>query len=189
MVDPTRDPLVVAPCQGHLSNDVKRGYRPPLRSALLPSEKVEWALQHALQSNSHHTLKRWGILVAGFLICSRPTNIRYLRRCDIQFDENSITVQITHCKCGERGTSPRIALRIPYYTTEDAVIKLVQRLFIDAPTLLTYIFSNRSVILNQLQQCVYPSLNSSIIWIHQRVLIGRRNLYEEVRFQQPMQSV
>lgn len=142
MDDPTKYPLVVATRQDYMANDARRGLGPPLRSALLPAEQAKVALRRALSYTSRNTLVRWGIIAVGFLLCARPTSIRSLRRCDVSFDLNVIKVKITQFKYGERGTSLRIALRIPYQSTRsDPIVDLIRRLCRAAPSGTSHLFA------------------------------------------------
>lgn len=83
--DPVTDPMVAATGQGYVANDAARSGGPPRRVAPLPAPCALHALQLALRAVDAKEIQRWGLVALGFLVCSRPTSIRVIRRCDLQF--------------------------------------------------------------------------------------------------------
>lgn len=91
-----------------------------MRSAPRPAECAFRALQLATAPD-YPGLQRRGVVALGFLVFARPTSLHFLCRFHLRFAAAEFTLQLVTFKYGESGSSPQIALRIPFPATADPV--------------------------------------------------------------------
>lgn len=77
-----------------------------------------------------------------FPVCSRPTASRYLKRADVELSAAQITLQLRFSKYSERGSAPRVALRVPVAPRgPDLIRTLFTRLCRAADSSQSYLFA------------------------------------------------
>lgn len=115
-----------------------------MRAARLSATCALKALRLGWAAPDTRILQQWGVVVVGFVIFTRPTSVRLIRRCDISFNPTEVTLQMNNFKYGERGSSPRIPVHILFPSRPDPLYDLLWKLADAATFPDAYLFPGQS---------------------------------------------